>query len=199
MSLSIVSEEILKPMTKPLLEDRPINAKDRRRRMDGAGMLVTIHDDLSVVKRMLETTDVEIEPYSIQRVYASNEWDGIADLCPDVPEFDDMRKTNWSKLEQNVRDNKDDINEGVDTQLIPFDREHLIQHIDIALEYLKVCYNEKQYETENVYEGIVEIYDSQAFCMVTQPLLRYPQLANAYRREIQKERKQRSGSLPKRL
>ena len=186
-------------MSKPLLEDRPVNAKDRRRRKDGAGMLVAIHDDLSVAKRILETTDIEIDDYTIQRVYASNEWDGIADLCPDVPEFEDMRKTDWSKLEQNVRNKVDDIHEGVDTQLIPFDREHLTQHIDIALEYLKICYNEKQYEIKAVYEGIIEIYDSQAFCMVTQPLLRYPQLANAYRKEIQKARKQRSDNLPKRL
>lgn len=186
-------------MTKPLLEDRPVNHKDRRRHRDGAGMLVTIHDDLCVVKRILETTDIEIEGYTIQRVYASNEWKGIADLCPDVPEFDDMRKTNWGKIEQNARNGKEDVLEGAVTQVIPFDKQHLIQHIDIALGYLKVCYNAIYYNADKVYEGIVEIYDSQAFCMVTQPLLRYPQLANAYRKEIQKARKQRSGSLPKKL
>ena len=186
-------------MTKPLLEDRPINKKDRRRHRDGANMLVAIHDDLCVVKRILEATDIEIDDYTIQRVYASNEWKGIADLCPDAPKFEDMRKTDWDKLEQNARNNKDDIMEGVNTQRIPFDREHLIEHLDIALAYLKACYNEKQYETEKVYEGIVEIYDSQAFCMITQPLLRYPQLANAYRKEIQKARKQRGSNLPQHL
>ena len=186
-------------MSKPLLEDRPINENDRRRRRDGANMLVAIHDDLSVVKRILETTDIAIEAYTIQRVYASREWDGIADLCPDVPEFDDMRHTDWNRLEQNVKAGKEDIHEGVDTQLIPFDREHLTQHIDIALKYLKVCYNEKQYEKPKVYAGIIKIYDSQVFCMLTQPLLRYPQLANAYRKEIQKARKQRGRNLPKRL
>ena len=186
-------------MTKPLLEDRPKNKTDRRRRRDGANMLVAIHDDLSVVKRMLETTDVGIEEYTIQRVYASREWKGIADLWPDAPAFEDMRKTDWGRLEQNVRNDVENIMEGVDTQLIPFDREHLTKHLDIALVYLKTCYNEKQYEAEKVYEGIIEIYDSEAFCMVTQPLLRYPQLANAYRREIQKARKQRGSNLPKRL
>lgn len=186
-------------MTKPLIDDRPINEEDRKRYKDGAAMLVTIHDDISVVKKMLETTDVEIDDYCIQRIYASREWSGIADLCPDVPSIKDMRKWDHGKLEQNVRQGKEDIFEGVVTQTIPFDREHVTQHIDIALEYLKICYNEKQYEIKAVYERIVKIYDSQVFCMLTTPLLRYPQLANAYRREIQKARKQRGGDLPKRL
>ena len=186
-------------MTKPLIDDRPINTKDRKRRKDGAAMLVAIHDDIAVVKKMLETTDIEIEEYSIQRIYASREWDGIADLCPDVPNIKKMRKWDHRKLEQNVRHGKADIFEDVVTQVIPFDREHVTQHIDIALQYLKTCYNEKQYEHESVYEGIVEIYDSQVFCMMTTPLLNYPQIANAYRREIQKARKQRHGNLPKRL
>ena len=95
-NISLSTKRKVNPMSKPLLEDRPINENDRRRRRDGANMLVAIHDDLSVVKRILETTDIEIETFSIQRVYASNEWDGIADLCPDVPEFDDMRHTDWN-------------------------------------------------------------------------------------------------------
>ena len=185
---------------KPLLQDRPIDKKKRQRQQDAAEMLVSIVDDLCIVCAILTETDTTIDDYALQRVYASREWKGIADICPDAPAFEDMRHTDWAKLEQNVKNKKADIHEGVNTQLIPFDREHLTEHIDIALQYLKTCYNTRRYENSEVYEMIKEIYDSQAFCQVTQPLLSNPQLANAYKRQLQASRKHRKGTrLPERL
>ena len=185
---------------KPLLQHRPIDKKKRQRQRDGAEMLVSIVDDLRIVCAILTETDCTIDDYALQRVYASNEWQGIADLCKDAPKTEEVFTWDWKQIRRDGERGVYNEESRKRIDLMPMTQQTLIENINRALGNLTHAYNTRQYENPKVYEMIKEIYDSEAFCQVTQPLLSNPQLANAYKRELQASRKYRKGTrLPEKL
>ena len=170
-----------------MFEDRPF-CLDRKRRLDGRAMLLRIIEDLVVSLAVVRNDMGLLEDFQIQRIYASKEWGDLADLCPDVPEQDDVFKWDWDNI---------DYEKGRVPRIdkISLTAENLTAHLLIGIRYLLHLYNEKGYENSSVYDNIRELYDSQWFCQVGSPLLENPVLANECRKHykaLKKKRRQRS-------
>ena len=124
---------------KPLLQDRPIDKKKRQRQRDGAEMLVAIVDDLCIVCAALAETDCTIDDYTLQRVYASREWQGIADLCEDAPKTEEVFTWNYKQIRASHKR----------IDLMPMTKQTLIKNINRALGDLTHAYNTNIYEEQN--------------------------------------------------
>ena len=146
-------------------------------------MLQIVIDDLEVVLHTLQSGVGTLTEFQVQRIVASNEWQGISDMFTELPTFDNFRTTHWNKLDS----------EGMPTETvhIPFSHEVIVTYLKDALSHLQATLSSQDRYDKEVFEKVREIYDSQAFCQIASPLLSNPLLANEYRKHLQKSEKER--------
>ena len=178
-----------------MLKDRPIFNTSPLKEHHIKTMLLNIIDDLTIVKKILKNTEIEIDEYTVQIMHACNEWDDISDMFNDIPNIRNMRTWNNNQIEKDaISDNLPAENESWEkytTDHIPFTKEQTIKHFEIALKRLIELYITGDLTNDKTRDCISGAYNSQAFCMIMQPLLKYPQLANEYHKELKISRKNR--------
>ena len=146
-------------------------------------MLQVIIDDLEVVLHTLQSGVGTLTEMQVQRIVASNEWQGMSYMFTDLPTFDNFRTTHWNKLDS----------EGMPTETIhiPFTHEVIVTYLKDALSHLQDTLSSQDTYNKDTFEKVREIYNSQSFCQIAGPLLSNPQLANEYRKHLQESTKQR--------
>ena len=175
-----------------MLQDRPVNEKKRRRRQDGKEMMNTLIEDFSVTLMIMKETNVKLDQYQIQRVYASNEWDHLCNIFDELPRLKDIRTPIWRNISYNARNNLCKSDEGYREEEkwhMPMDQTGLTEHIHQMVESLNQAFDQERYKESEFYDELKWVYDSQVFCQLTGPILEHPQLANKYKRELQIIRK----------
>ena len=167
-----------------MLKDRPEFNKSEMRpeKRPDIEMLTCIIDELDVTLKVLKSGKGRLDSYQCQRIIASNEWDHIVMLCDELPSFEDWRETHWDKLNY-------ETGFVPHTQKIKFNHNNIIKYLSQSLKDLKTHLSDLDKFDELKFDKIQDIYNSQAFCQLTSPMLKNPKLANEYSKEIKTMRK----------